>query len=235
MDRRDSIKSIILGTVAGGLAVHGCKPESEVEELQAPEEANYGRLPEEKELIEKLNAEQFFNEHEMATITVLCDLILPPTDTLGGAVDAAVPNFIEFMAKDHPPFQTELRGGLMWLDHKSNTEFNTEFKSLQEEQQRSLLDQIAYYDPEIPMEEQSLEIQFFSNMRNLTLTGYYTTKIGIEDLGYKGNMPNVWDGVPEDILEQHGVAYEEEWLAKCIDQSTRGEIAEWDEDGNLLT
>ncbi|MDF0718304.1 gluconate 2-dehydrogenase subunit 3 family protein, partial [Muricauda sp. 334s03] len=48
-------------------------------------------------------------------------------------------------------------------------------------------------------------------------------------------QPNVWDGVPDDVLEQHGVAYDEEWLAKCVDQSKRGIIAEWDENGNLLT
>ena len=238
MDRRKSIKSILLGTVAGGLVVHGCKPEAaSTEELAAVKSDgnHFGRTPEEKELIEKLNSEQFFNEHELGTIAVLANLIMPPNDKFGGATDAGVPEFIEFMAKDVPELQTNLRGGLMWLDHKSNTEFGTEFKSAAEEQQKQILDTIAFYDPEIPMDEHPLEIQFFSLMRNLTLTGYYTSKIGIEDLGYKGNMPNVWDGVPEDVLEQHGLAYDEEWLAKCVDQSKRGIIAEWDDEGNLLT
>jgi hypothetical protein len=238
MDRRKSIKSILLGTVAGGLVVHGCKPEAaSTEELAAVKSDgnHFGRTPEEKELIEKLNSEQFFNEHELGTIAVLGNLIMPPNDKFGGATDAGVPEFIEFMAKDVPELQTNLRGGLMWLDHKSNTEFGAEFKSAAEEQQKQILDTIAFYDPEIPMDEHPLEIQFFSLMRNLTLTGYYTSKIGIEDLGYKGNMPNVWDGVPEDVLEQHGLAYDEEWLAKCVDQSKRGIIAEWDEEGNLLT
>jgi hypothetical protein len=72
-------------------------------------------------------------------------------------------------------------------------------------------------------------------MRNLTLTGYYTSKIGIEDLGYKGNTPNVWDGVPEDVLAQHDVSYDAEWIEKCVDQSKRGIIAEWDEEGNLIS
>ena len=238
MDRRKSINSILLGTVAGGLVVHGCKPEAaSTEELAAVKSDgnHFGRTPEEKELIEKLNSEQFFNEHELGTIAVLANLIMPPNDKFGGATDAGVPEFIEFMAKDVPDLQTNLRGGLMWLDHKSNTEFGTEFKSAAEEQQKQILDTIAFYDPEIPMNEHPLEIQFFSLMRNLTLTGYYTSKIGIEDLGYKGNMPNVWDGVPEDVLEQHGLAYDEEWLAKCVDQSKRGIIAEWDDEGNLLT
>jgi len=238
MDRRKSIKSILLGTVAGGLVVHGCKPEAEsaVETAAVKSgENNFGRTPEEKEIIEKLNSEQFFNEHELVTIAVLSNLIMPPNDKFGGATDAGVPDFIEFMAKDIPELQTNLRGGLMWLDHKSNTDFGSEFKSVIEEQQKQILDLIAYYDSEIPMDKQPLEIQFFSLMRNLTLTGYYTSKIGIEDLGYKGNMPNVWDGVPEDVLQQHGLAYDEEWLSKCVDQSKRAVIAEWDDEGNLLT
>ena len=123
----------------------------------------------------------------------------------------------------------------MWLDHKSNTEFGTEFKSASDAQQKQLLDTIAFYDSKVPENQRPLEIQFFSLMRNLTLTGYYTSKVGIKDLGYVGNQPNVWDGVPQSVLEKHGVAYDEAWLAKCIDQSKRGIIATWDEKGNLLT
>ena len=237
MDRRNSIKSIILGTVAGGLAVHGCKPGPDTSEeavSASTDEHYFGRTPEELEIIAELEAEQFFNEHEMETITVLCNLILPP-DENGGIVEAGVPEFIEFIAKDMPHLQTTFRGGLMWLDHKSNTDFGTEFKVTPETQQKQILDAIAFYDPEIPMSEHPLEIQFFALMRNHTVSGYYTSKIGIENLGYKGNMPNVWDGVPQDVLDQHGMAYDEEWIAKCVDQSKRGVIAEWDEDGNLLT
>ena len=237
MDRRNSIKSIILGSVAGSLIVHGCKPGPENVEDTATANADehyFGRTPEELELISELNAEQFFNEHEMETITVLCNLIIPPNEK-GGIVEAEVPEFIEFMAKDIPQLQTTFRGGLMWLDHKSNTEFGTEFKATPEAQQKEILDAIAFYDHKVPISEQPLEIQFFALMRDHTVTGYYTSKIGIEDLGYKGNMPNVWDGVPQDVLDQHGMAYDEAWIAKCVDQSKRSIIAEWDDDGNLLT
>lgn len=238
MDRRKSLKSILLGSVAGGLAIHGCKPgEGEVvnEKIGKGAEHYFGRTPAELEQIAELNAQQFFNEHEMNTMAVLCDLILPANDKFGSATDAGVPDFIEFMSKDIPELQPTLRGGFMWLDHKCNTEFSTEFKTLEVIKQKQVLDTIAYPGIEIPNEEQPLEIQFFSLMRNLTLTGYYTSKMGIEDLGYKGNTPNVWDGVPEDVLAQHGVAYEKEWLAKCVDQSKRGVLAEWDDEGNLLT
>ncbi len=237
MDRRKSIKSIILGSVAGGLALHGCKTEGEatLDQNQANVDENFfGRTPEEKELIAELNAKEFFNAHEMETIEVLSNLILPPNEN-GGPTEAGVPEFIEFMSKDLPALQPTLRGGLMWLDHKSNTDFQSEFKTASEAQQKQILDTIAFYDANVPESQRPLEIQFFSLMRNLTLTGYYTSKVGIADLGYSGNQPNVWDGVPDHVLKKHGVAYDEAWLAKCVDQSKRGIIAEWDEKGNLLT
>ena len=183
----------------------------------------------------ELQAEEFFNAHELATLTVLCDLILPGSEEFKSASDAEVVPFIEFMVKDIPEMQVDLRGGLMWLDHKCNTDFGIEFKSAAPEQQKAILDEIAYYDPEVPTLERPYGVNFFSTIRNLTMTGFYTSKIGIEELGYQGNMPNVWNGVPEDVLEQHGVSYDPEWLAKCVDQSSRNTVAEWDEDGNLIS
>ena len=237
MDRRESLKSIVLGTVAGGLALHGCKPENVASESEALQEAAelYGRTKKEKERDAELNADQFFNEHELETIGILSALILPANDKFPSAKDVGVPEFIEFVVKDMPHYQTPIRGGLMWLDHTSNTRFEEEFKSIAEDQQKEILDEIAYPDITKPQGEWPLEERFFLNMRNITLTGYYTTKTGIEDLGYKGNQFNVWDGVPNDVLEQHGMAYEPEWLAKCVDQSKRNDVAQWDDDGNLIT
>ena len=171
----------------------------------------------------------------METIAVLSTIILPPREPNGGPIEAEVPEFIEFMGKDIPELQLTLKGGLMWLDHKSNADFGTEFKLVTLDQQKQILDTICYHDIDKPLDVQPLEIQFFYLMRGLTVCGYYSSKVGVAELGYKGNTPNVWDGVPEDVLEQHGVAYDREWVAKCIDHSTRNEIATWDEKGNLLT
>lgn len=238
MDRRKSIQTIILGASASALAFHGCKTEGDktATDIELTNDSNFfGRTPEELERIEKLNAETLFNEHEMETIAVLSTVILPPKEPHGGPIEAEVPEFIEFIGKDIPELETTLLGGLMWLDHKCNTEFNVEFKTATLEQQKKIIDPIAYHDTEVPLDEQALEIQFFALMRNLVVSGYYTSKVGIADLGYKGNMPNVWDGVPQDVLDQHGMEYDPEWIAKCIDQSTRGTIATWDAEGNLLT
>lgn len=237
MDRRKSLQTLILGGAAAstGMVFNSCKTETIDQAVAESNEKYFGRTPKELKRIEELNAEQLFNEHEMETIAVLSTVILPPKEPHGGPIEAGVPELVEFMGKDIPTMAPTLLGGLMWLDHKSNTEFGVEFKSATLAQQQQICDQICWHDTEIPLDKQALEIQFFYMMRGLTVTGYYTSKVGIADLGYKGNQPNVWDGVPQDVLDQHGVAYDPEWIAKCIDQSTRGTIATWDENGNLLT
>jgi hypothetical protein len=48
-------------------------------------------------------------------------------------------------------------------------------------------------------------VAFFSKMRDLTAIGFFTSKMGIEDLGYKGNSPGKWEGVPPDVLKQYGL------------------------------
>ena len=83
--------------------------------------------------------------------------------------------------------------------------------------------------------EQKEEVKWFSLMRNLTMTGYYTSKVGIDELGYVGNTPNVWDGVPQDVLDQYGLSYDIDWINKCVDQSKRNETAIWDDKGNLIS
>lgn len=235
MNRRDSMKSLLLGSLAGGLVLNSCDTkETPIATEPIPESSNgYGRTPKEKARDQRLMSEQFFQEHELETIAILCDIILPATSTAGSATEAEVPAFIEFISKDIPSHQVPLRGGIMWLNSRSNKKFDKPFKDCSDTQQKELLDEIAY--PEKAAPELSAGVSFFTLMRNLTLTGYYTTKIGIDDLGYKGNRPNIWDGIPEDVLKEHGMEYEEEWLAKCVNQETREVIAEWDEDGNLIT
>ena len=241
MKRRDTLKTLLVGTVAGAAAAStiGCKTEGGAEVGEANKEAAkeglYGRLPHEIERDKKLFAEIYLNEHELSTIAVLCDIILPASPTAGSATEAEVPAFIEFIVKDMPHHQLPMRGGLMWLDIESNRRFNKEFSAATNDQQIEIVEDIAYPDPDGLKPDMAPGIKFFTLMRNLTLTGYYTTRMGIDDLGYVGNFPNTWDGVPEEVLKDHDVAYDPEWIAKCVDQSKREIIAEWDDQGNLLT
>lgn len=237
MKRRESLKTILLSTVGGvtlGTSATSCQPE-EVTPVHPYAPGEYGRTPEEKERDQELLEEIYLNEHELSTIAVLCDIILPATDTAGSATEAEVPAFIDFIVKDIPEHQLPMRGGLMWLDIESNRRFNKDFITATPPEQIQLIDDIAYPDPELEKPELGPGIAFFNLMRNLVVTGYYTTKMGLDDLGYTGNYANVWDGVPEEVLAEHEVDYDPEWLAKCVDQSKRMDIAEWDEDGNLLT
>ena len=233
MDRRESMKSMLLGSLAGGLIINGCAPEEKAPGNPPAAPEAYGRTEEEKARDQKLFDAEFFNEAELTTIATLCDLILPANDNYGSATDAGVHEFIEFIVKDITTYQTPIRGGLMWLNSRANKKYGAAFVKCSASQQKALLDEIAY--PEKAAPEVAQGVEFFSTMRDLTLTGYYTSKMGIEDLGYQGNRPNVWDGIPEDVLKEHGMEYEKEWLAKCVDQSKREDIAEWDDDGNLLT
>ena len=237
MDRRESMKSLLIGTIAGGALIQGCAPEvaetSKMPETSTAPEGAYGRTDKEKLRDQELANVTGFSASELATIAILCDLILPPTATAGGAQDAGVPDFIDFIAKDIPAHQLPIKGGLMWLNTRCNKLFGLPFEKLNDAQHKSILDEIAY--PQDAAPEVKPGVAFFSRMRNLTFTGYYTTKMGIDELGYQGNSPNVWDGVPEDVLKDHDVDYDEEWLSKCVDQSKREDIAEWDDQKNLLS
>ena len=133
---------------------------------------------------------KFFNKHELETMALLCDLILPRSDGYDSATDAGVLEFIEFMAKDVPRMQVDLRDGIMWLDHKSSNLFGIDFKSGTMLQQQSILDKISHYDPEIPESERSFEVNFFSLVRNLTITGFHISKNGIRKSGFKGYSLN---------------------------------------------
>lgn len=239
MDRRETLKSLLLAPLATGvIASTGCATSpgnsaAGVNWTRLPTSYSYGRTEAEKLSDEKLFAEDYFREHELITIAVLCDIILPGEHPNGGALDAGLPDFVEFMAKDRERYKLPLRGGIAWLDSRAIEKFGADFINVSETQRLSLCDEIAY--PDVEDAELQAGISFFSLMRDLTLTGYYTTALGFEDLGYQGNTPNVWDGVPEAVLRKHGKAYETEWLEKCVDQSRRDITAEWDDDMNLIT
>ena len=98
---------------------------------------------------------------------------------------------------------------------------------------KSVFDDIAFNDNT----DENLQeaIRLFAVYRGMIITGYFTSEVGIKDLEYKGNTPNIWDGVPDEILKDYSVSYDEEWISRCVDQSKRNDLAEWDEDGNLLT
>jgi len=150
----------------------------------------------------------------MATITVLGDIIIPKDAVSGSASDAKVPDFIEFIVKDMPEHQTPLRGGLRWLDMQCLQRFEKPFTGCSKAQQIELVDMIAY--PKKAKPEMAQGVSFFNLMRDLVSTGFYTSEIGVKDIGYMGNVPNQWNGVPDDVLKQYKMAYSERELKECV-------------------
>src|SRR5204863_260584 len=152
MDRRKLIKLITTGTIAAPVVLAGCKEEGKKEVAKEPQfnlDRNKDELAYEKSLLAK---GKFFTPHEMATITVLADIIIPRDEISGSASDAKVPEFIEFMVKDRPENQIPMRGGLRWLDVESLKRFSKPFKDCEPSQQINIVDDIAY--PEVAFKDE---------------------------------------------------------------------------------
>jgi Gluconate 2-dehydrogenase subunit 3 len=229
MDRRKSLKLIATGAIAAPAVIAGCKNEDKQKaEVAKQPQFNLDRSKEEMQIEKQLLAgEKFFSQHEVATITVLGDIIIPKDEISGSASEAKVPDFIEFIVKDMPQHQTPMRGGLRWLDMQCLKRYGKTFVDCSQQQQIEMVDDIAY--PEIQYKDKNNKVKkgkvkpgmeqgvaFFSLMRNLTATGFYTSEMGVKDIGYLGNRPNQWNGVPDDVLKQYGLAYSEKELKECV-------------------
>jgi hypothetical protein len=148
---------------------------------------------------------KFFTAHEYATVVVLVDLIIPRDERSGSATDAGVPEFMDFMMIDQPRRQTAMRGGLALVDRLSEQRFDKRFTACADAERRQLLDDIAYTDAVKPGLEHA--VVFFNSFRDLTASGFWTTKMGIADLQYQGNrFVSEWTGCPEEALRKLGVS-----------------------------
>ena len=216
MKRRESIKALALGAISATALplINACEPDKKTDAASPETGAGPDRQPFEKERYEKLMSEKFFNDHEMATITVMVDIIIPKDETSGSATDAGVPAFIEFIVKDRHDHQQPLRDGLKWLDGQCNKRYGKEFIKCSSQEQLAMVDDIAY--PALAKPEMKIGVIFFNKLRDLTATGFFTSEMGIKDLGYAGNKPNRWDGVPQEVLDQYGVKYDEKMLRECV-------------------
>lgn len=211
MDRRKYLKTLAVGTAGAGFLVQqACQPKKEEAAKTALPEFTIDRTPEELARERKLMAEKFFTDHEMKTIKILADIIIPKDENSGSATEAGVHDFIEFIVKDMPRYQTPLRGGMRWLDLQCMRRYDADFASASQQQQIEIIDEIAYPDKAKPEMQQG--VAFFNTIRDLTACGFFTSKMGIADLGYEGNKPNQWNGVPQDVLDQYGVKYDDRTL-----------------------
>ena len=220
MDRRKSIKTLVIGGISIGAIAEACnrRENSPIAPATSDKDAiasGINRMKEELAHEKMINAEPaFFTADEMTTITLLGDIIIPKDEISGSASDAQVPAFLEFIVKDKPEHQTPLRGGLRWLDVHCLNRFGKAFKDCEHARQMEMVDEIAW--PEKAKPEMRQGVIFFNLMRNLVATGFYTSEMGVKDIGYIGNAPYQWNGVPADVLKQYNLAYTEKELKECI-------------------
>lgn len=152
-------------------------------------------------------APKVFNPREWKTIYALCDLIIPADERTGSATQAGVPAFMDDWLSLHGGLlKTEVLGGLTWMDMQCNRQFRHDFADCSTAQQRQVLDRIAY--PEKAAPEDGNAVAAFDHIRGLVLSGFYSSKMGVEDLQYQGNkMLESWDGCPEAATSRLGVDY----------------------------
>lgn len=165
-------------------------------------------------------APKFFTPHEWDTVRVLVDLIIPKDERSGSATDAGVPEFMDFLMTDpaesdraREARQTAMRGGLAWIDTECRRRFGQPLTACTAAQQAALLDDIAYWTREAPAADPGAALQvriahgpaFFASFRDLTASGFWSSRMGVEDLGYIGNTPTTWSGPPEAVLKKLGL------------------------------
>ncbi|MGC1417521.1 MAG: gluconate 2-dehydrogenase subunit 3 family protein [Candidatus Acidiferrum sp.] len=177
--RRDILKTLTLSAVGGSVL--------QVIPAKAAEYAHQLIHNEKSASPGGKYASKYFSPHQYEMLTTLCDTIIPKDEKSGGAVEAGAPEFIDLLTSENEKYQLTLGGGLMWLDGFCTDRFSNLYLDCTPEQQKQALDLIAFrknakQDPSL-----SQGVAFFAFLREMTCDGFYTSKIGIEDLQYIGN------------------------------------------------
>ena len=178
ISRRDILKSLTVG-VAGSVL--------RVIPVEAAEHAHKMVTQEKAASPKGAYAPKFLSPLQYATLRSLCQTIIPADTECGGAIEAEAPEFIDLITSENSDYQLTFNGGLMWLDHTCLDRYGKLYLDCAPEQQKQILDLIAYRanaktDPGL-----SQGIEFFAFLRNFTVDGFFTSKMGIEYLKYIGN------------------------------------------------
>jgi gluconate 2-dehydrogenase gamma chain len=196
-DRRDFVKFLAAAPMA----------HFAVSALDLEEAATFTR-----ETLEKLAergqqyAPKVFTPAEYRTVRVLVDYVIPRDDRSGSATDARVPEFMDVFMQTRENMRNWMRTGLAWLDEECNKRFTKTFVACDDAQRRALLDDIAW--PRRARTEMANGVRFFTNFRNFTASGFWSSKMGVDDLQYMGNRPVAqWNGCPAPALAKLGVRY----------------------------
>ena len=189
ISRRDVLKTLTLGMAGGGVL--------QVIPLEAAELAHQMVHKERQAAPAGKYTPKFFTAKQYEAISWLCDSIIPKDDKSGGALDAGAPEFIDLLTSENEDYQLALGGGLMWLETRCVDQYGRVFMECAPEQRKELLDLIAFRKNARKDAGLSQGVAFFAFLRKMTCDGYYTSKVGIADLQYIGNVTrSAWLGCP---------------------------------------
>jgi len=200
--RRELLRRVGAIPLGAGLALSPAR-------LQAAQEHVHGNAA--KAAPGKPQAPKFFTAHEWATVRVLSDQVIPADERSGSATEALVPEFIDFILDDplaepreRESLQTRARGGLAWLDRECRGRFSKAFVDCAAGERTAVLDDIAW--PEKALAEKAPGAAFFTLFRDLVASGFWSSRVGVEDLRYTGNtFVAEWKGCPPAVLAKIGL------------------------------
>jgi gluconate 2-dehydrogenase gamma chain len=180
ISRRDILRTLAIGAAGSVLQVIPAEAAEYVHQMVHKEKAAAPA---------GTYAPKYFSASQYATLIFLCDTIIPKDEKSGGAVEAGAPEFIDLLTSENEDYQLKLGGGLFWLDSFCTDRYGTVFMQCTPEQKKEVLDLIAFRKNTKQDRALSQGVSFFAFLRRLTCDGFYTSKIGIADLGYIGNTP----------------------------------------------
>jgi gluconate 2-dehydrogenase gamma chain len=151
---------------------------------------------------------KILTKDELSTLAVLCDVILPADEHSPSSSSLNVHDFIDEWVSAPYPQQLEdlktVRGGIVWLDADSKKRFQKQFAELTEPQRSQICDDICYL-PKAKVDYKQGAV-FFALVRDLSTSAFYTTKQGMDDIQYKGNIPlSTFTGPPPHVLAHLGL------------------------------
>ncbi len=179
ISRRDILKTLAMGAVGGSVL--------QMIPLQAAGQVHHMVKQEKAHAPAGRYRPKFFPAHQYATLSALCDTIIPADEHSGGAVQAGAPEFIDLLTSENKDYQLALGGGLMWLDGLCGDRYGHPYLTCSPAQQKEILDLIAYRKNALSDGSVSQGVEFFAFLRRLTSDAFYSSEIGINDLQYIGN------------------------------------------------
>jgi hypothetical protein len=179
ISRRDILKSLTITAITGSVL--------RVIPLEAAEYAHRMVRAEKAAAANQVYTPKLFSAHFYKTLQSLCQTIIPSDEQAKGAIEAGAPEFIDLITSENKEYQLALGGGLMWLDNTCIDRYGKVYLDGTPQQQKELLDLIAYRKNAKKDPSLGQGIEFFGFLRKLTADGFFTSEIGIEYLGYIGN------------------------------------------------